>query len=489
MHQNMNIDKLILMAKKRLDLQEAPGSTKAGWLMITALLIESWDIYSMAFIIYALKDIYHPSSWLLGFTAAGTQFGAIIGAMLGGWLTDKVGRRKIFLGSMLMFALFAILQGLAPNIYWLAIIRCFAGIPVGADVANGFTYIMEVMPKGKREVMANRWQFMFALGILAAISLVTLLVALGVHSDHVWRIVLAVPAIPAFILLMLRRELPETPAWFVERGRFVDARKAARQYYGDRDGQLLDDLLPEHDVTIQQPSMGEALKDLFSRKFSRRTTLFGWISCAVQSFENYAFSFYLPLILVTIGISGQIQNNLALLAVNCVAALSAFVGPLLLKRLGHRGLSQLGFLLVTFGILLAAYGVFKLNYLMITGGAALMLWGHYWDSESGMTVVSLVAKPKYRGVASGIGYTIVKITAFLTTLVFPPLFDTLGVPLASSLIAIAPFLAFLAATFLLPEVFGHVAGDNEYENDVQDTSHGMSGFTHPELLNGLKKED
>lgn len=63
---------------------------------------------------------------------------------------------------------------------------------------------------------------------------------------------------------------------------------------------------------------------------------------------------------------------------------------------------------------------------MITSGAALMLWGHYWDAESGMTVVSLVAKPKYRGVASGIGYNIVKITAFLTTLVFPPLLDALG---------------------------------------------------------------
>ncbi|CAK8741984.1 hypothetical protein SODG_005302 [Sodalis praecaptivus] len=83
MSQYVNIEGLILAAKKRLDLQEAPGSTRAGWLMITALLIESWDIYSMAFIIYALKDIYHPSSWLLGFTAAGTQFGAIIGAMLG----------------------------------------------------------------------------------------------------------------------------------------------------------------------------------------------------------------------------------------------------------------------------------------------------------------------------------------------------------------------------------------------------------------------
>jgi hypothetical protein len=66
MYQQQHIEFIIQKAKKRLDLQEAPGCTKAGWLMITALLIESWDIYSMAFILFALKDIYEPSSWLLG---------------------------------------------------------------------------------------------------------------------------------------------------------------------------------------------------------------------------------------------------------------------------------------------------------------------------------------------------------------------------------------------------------------------------------------
>lgn len=456
------ISDILQEAKRRLDHQEAPGSTKAGWLMITALLIESWDIYSMAYIMFALKDIYHPGSWLLGFTAAGTQIGAVIGALLGGWLTDRLGRRTIFLSSMVLFAIFAILQGFAPDMFSLAIIRCFAGIPVGADVANGFTYLMEIMPKAKREVMANRWQFMFSLGIIAAILLVTCLIAIGVHNDMIWRIVLAVPAIPALILLFLRRELPETPAWFVERGRFREARATARSYYGEKEGVLLDDVLPENDVVVEQPKIREALRDIFSKRRTRRATIFGWFSCAVQSFENWSFSFYLPLILATLGLTGQIENNLALLGISCVAALSAFTGPLLLPKLGHRGLSQYGFILVTIGILIAAWGVHMMSYGMIAGGAALMLWGHYWDSESGMTIISLVAAPKYRGVASGIGYTIVKVTASITTIIFPPLFEALGVPIASALVAIAPFCAFLAATFILPEVYGHAVGDNDH---------------------------
>ncbi|OCG23295.1 MFS transporter [Gilliamella sp. wkB108] len=453
-----NVGELISSTKKLFDHKESPSATKAGWLMITALLIESWDIYSMAFIMYALNDIYHPSSWLLGLTAAGTQLGAVIGALMGGWLTDKIGRRTIFLGSMILFAICAILQGFAPNMYWLAVIRFFAGFPVGADVANGFTYIMEVMPKKKREVMANRWQFMFALGIIAAIIMVTILQLANVHNDMIWRIVLAFPAIPAFTLLLMRKELPETPTWLVERGRFIEAKVASRKFYKDN---FLDNILPDVNVKIEQPKVKDALSDVFKKDFSKKTTIFGWISCAVQSFENYAFSFYLPFILVSLGISGQIQNNLALLFINCIAATSALIGPLLLPKLGHKGLSQWGFLCVVIGILIAAYGFYDQNFALITTGAALMLWGHYWDSESGMTVISLVAKPEYRGIASGIAYTIVKITAFTTTLVFPPLFASLGVPLAAAIIAIGPFLAFLAATFILPEVFGHVSGDEE----------------------------
>lgn len=453
----VEIDKLIFKAKQVLDTKEAPRSTFAGWMMVTALLIESWDIYSMAFIMYALHEVYNPSSWLLGFTAAGTQMGAIFGALLGGYLTDKIGRRTIFLGSMIMFAVCAILQGLAPNMYYLAIIRCIAGIPVGADVANGFTYMMEIMPKGKREVMANRWQFMFALGIIAAIILVTTCIVLGVHSDHIWRIVLAFPAIPAAILLFLRKDLPETPAWYVERGRFIEAKESAKKFYDD----CLRDVLPDENVTITKASTKEALSDIFSNSFSAKTTIFGWVSCAVQAFENYAFAFYLPLILATMGIAGMVENNLALLGVNLIAAASAFVGPLLLNKLGHRGLSQWGFIMVTIGVLIAAYGVHIENMLMIISGAGLMLWGHYWDSESGMTVVSLVAKPRYRGIASGIGYTIVKIVAFSTSLLFPPLFEALGVSVAACIVAIGPFIAFLCATFLLPEVFGHHVGDGK----------------------------
>ena len=258
----------IAVAKQRIERQEAVGSTKAGWLMVAALLVESWDSYSLSFVLVFLRSIYHLDAWLLGFIAAGVHLGALVGALLGGWATDYFGRRKIFLTSMILFIICALVQGVVPTMWALAVVRLIGGIPIGCDIANGFTYIMEVLPKEKREVMGNRWQFMLALGAAIAIVLVTILKIAGVTPDLLWRMVLMVPAIPAAVLLIMRTELPETPAWLLERGRFRDAKIASRKLHGD-----LLDYLPDENVKVRRPTAIEAVRDVWGDKVRRRGTI------------------------------------------------------------------------------------------------------------------------------------------------------------------------------------------------------------------------
>ncbi|MDQ6672071.1 MAG: MFS transporter [Chloroflexota bacterium] len=78
---------------------------------------------------------------------------------------DKLGRRAIFLGTMVMFVESALAQAFAPNVETLAGIRLLLGIPLGADIVVGYTHVMESMPPGKREAMGIRWQAMFAAGV------------------------------------------------------------------------------------------------------------------------------------------------------------------------------------------------------------------------------------------------------------------------------------------------------------------------------------
>ena len=92
-----------------------PQGNRVGWLMMASILVEAWDLYSIAFVLVFIREQYHPEPLLLGLAAAGTQGGAVIGALLGGWLSDKLGRRVMFLSTMWMFIIFALLQAVVPS--------------------------------------------------------------------------------------------------------------------------------------------------------------------------------------------------------------------------------------------------------------------------------------------------------------------------------------------------------------------------------------
>jgi Na+/melibiose symporter-like transporter len=86
--------------------------------------------------------------------------------------------------------------------------------------------------------------------------------------------------------------------------------------------------------------------------------------------------------------------------------------------------------------------------------AAAMLWGHYWDASNCMTIPTMVARPEYRGTASGFAYIFVKLPSFLAIFLFPALFTAIGQAAATLFVAIFPLIGVLAAIFILPEVYG-----------------------------------
>ena len=66
-----------------------PKGQRIGWLMLASILVEAWDLYSIAFVLIFIRDIFHPSPALLGLAAAGTQGGAVIGPCLEAGLRTK----------------------------------------------------------------------------------------------------------------------------------------------------------------------------------------------------------------------------------------------------------------------------------------------------------------------------------------------------------------------------------------------------------------
>jgi MFS family permease len=436
-------------AVRHLVARYNPKSSRIGWLMMSSILVEAWDLYSIAFVLVFIKEQFHPDPWLLGLAAAGTQGGAVIGALLGGWISDKIGRRVMFLATMIMFIVFAILQAFAPSVAWLAVIRLILGIPLGSDISTGYTYIMESMPKGEREVMGNRWQFMFAVGQVLTLGVIALFLFVELPHPSIWRITLGLGAVPALIILILRHDLPETAIWLVRQGRFREARRITQQMYADGL-----EMLPGEDAVVPRPRPTAFIAELRKDPIRWRASVYGWIACFAQGSEFATFAFYLPLLMVMVGVSSIIGVNLVTMALYVIAAISGWIGPLITPRIGQRGISIAGFSIVLVSLLVTAGALYTHHIGIVPFAAAAMLWGHYWDASNCMTIPTMVAKPEYRGTASGFAYIFVKLPSFLAIFLFPSLFAAVGQANATLLVAVFPIIGLLAAIFILPEVYG-----------------------------------
>jgi MFS family permease len=428
----------------------SPRGNKVGWLMMASILVEAWDLYSIAFVLVFIRDQYNPGPLALGLAAAGTQGGALIGALIGGWLSDKIGRRVMFLVTMSMFVVLALSQAFVSSIAWLIVIRFLLGVPLGSDISTGYTYIMESMAKGQREVMGNRWQFMFAVGEVLTLAVIAVFLVFDINHEMVWRITLGLGAVPALIILLLRHDVPETAVWLVQKGRFREAKEVARQMYNDPL-----DMLPNQDVTPPKPRPTAFIADLRKDPIRWRATIYGWIACFAQGSEFSTFAFYLPVLFAMVGVSSMLGNNLVTMALFAFAAVSGWVGPLLTPKIGHRGIAIWGFGIVLVSLLVAAAALYTDHKYILPFAAAGMLWGHYWDASNCMTIPTMVAKPEYRGTASGFAYMFVKLPSFLAIFLFPVLFTAIGQANATLFVAFFPLVGLLAAIFILPEVYGY----------------------------------
>ena len=447
--------------ERLLNKQGTASSTQGGWMMIATILIEAWDLYAIAFVLIFIKTDFNPTAAQLGLVTAAVQGGALIGALLGGIFADRFGRKKVFIGTMVLFIVLAIAQAFVRDIWDLIIVRLLIGIPLGSDISNGYAYIMESMSKGKREQMGSRWQFMFGLGEVFSIIVITLMYAIGIEHSLLWRVALALGAVPAAVLLLGRLNLPETPLSLLQRGQFVRAKEVSKQLFNDPL-----DMLPNQDQKLEKPRLADFLKVIWADPIKKRATIFAWISNACQGAEFTAWAFYLPVILVLAGVgvsdSGDITGtNLVTALIFCLATISGFVAPLMLPLIGHRGVAMWGFGLAFFGLILGGFAIQNDYKVLIVIGACILMWGHYWDASNGMTIASMVAPTRFRATASGFGYVFVKAAAFFGAFVFPLVNEALGKAGATYAVSILSLIGFLAAKFILPELYGYVDAEKK----------------------------
>src|SRR6195952_5023585 len=199
------------------------------------------DAYDLGALAFGVKDIAREFSLTptgTGFVASAITFGAIVGAFIGGFLTDRIGRYRVFMADMFFFVVAAIACALAPNAWVLGGARFVMGLGVGIDLPVAMAFLAEFSRlKGHGNKAARiamwcpTWYAAISVSYLLVLALYAVLPASA--SGWLWRLTLGFGALPALVIIAIRsRYISESPVWAANQGDLRGAAQILKRSYG-----------------------------------------------------------------------------------------------------------------------------------------------------------------------------------------------------------------------------------------------------------------
>lgn len=242
------------------------------------------------------QDWNIDSAAVVGWITSSIMLGAIIGGLLAGQLSDRLGRRKMILISAVIFVVGSLLAGIAPpnGHYYLIAVRIFLGMAVGAASALVPAYMSEMAPAHLRGRLSGINQTMIVSGML--LSYIVDYLLSGLSTTIAWRSMLAMAAVPALILFIGVLKLPESPRFLIKNNKLDEARKVL-SYIRPKDKiesemKQIQEMAQREKLASQQTSWGS----MFSGKY-RYLLIAGVGVAAFQQFQGAnAIFYYIPLI-------------------------------------------------------------------------------------------------------------------------------------------------------------------------------------------------
>src|SRR3954471_21859886 len=145
--------------------------------------------------------------------------GSIAGALVASRLANAIGRKPTMVVVALTYAAFAILSGLATSLVWLDVARFFLGVTIGLSVVTAPIFVAESSPAAVRGGLIVMYQVATVSGIVIAYF-----VDYALAGAEAWRAMLMLSAVPSLLVLLVLSRLPDTPRWYLMKGRREEAR-------------------------------------------------------------------------------------------------------------------------------------------------------------------------------------------------------------------------------------------------------------------------
>lgn len=378
------------------------------------------------------------SAFWEGLIAASALIGVFLGGFLGGWFTDKYGRKILYLVDLIAIVGFSVAQFWVESAWALFAWRLLIGIAVGADYPIATSLLAEFLPRKHRGPLLAAMVLMWFAGAAVAYLVGELL--LRAMGDDGWRWVLASAVVPGALFLIARSGTPESPRWLLNKGRVAEADAVIKKVYG-----------PSYSISDLPEAVSEkptSVWSLFHSGYGKRMafiTLF-WTCAIVPLFAIYAFA---PKVLQALKLTGD-WASYGSIAITFLFTLGCLLATKLINRMGRRKMLIHSFLWS--GLSLLLLGMFPdaspTLVLILFGGYAVMIGGaqvleYVYPNELFPTEI--------RASAVGLATSLSRIGAAVGTYLVPISLASLGIANTMFAAAVISLFGALISWWLAPE--------------------------------------
>jgi putative MFS transporter len=295
-------------------------------ILAAAIIGDALEFFDFFLIAFVFAFLIGPWKLTFGQTAMvflSSGVGAILGAYIWGWIADRIGRRKVFIGTVLNFSIATGLLYFTPDNGWvyLTILRFFVGFGVGGLYCVDLPLVQEFMPSSKRGWIGGLVTCVIPIGVGLGAVLGAFL-----GADQ-WRLLFAIGVLPALVVLLVRLWVPESPHWLARQGRLEEARKSLAWAL-----QVDPNTLP-----LPRPDEVKVVKTNWLELFKyRRSLLVSWLGNAGAQTGAYGIALWAPsLFVLLLHVSPQEASKMMILL-----TVTGFIGRLsfswLSERIGRR---------------------------------------------------------------------------------------------------------------------------------------------------------
>lgn len=455
--------------------QSAQGSTT--YLILIACsgaiggLLFGYDTAVISGAIGFLKEHFKLAADMTGWAASSLLIGCMIGALVGGPLGDRFGRKPMLMVCAGVFALSGLGSAVAPDLAAYTWSRLVGGMGIGAVSVLSPLYIAEISPEKSRGRFVSLYQLAIVVGILVSFFINMLIQRYGADQPQVvngavteswnaaygWRWMLGVLAMPSVIFGLLLLPLPESPRWLMKRGLRSKAEVILTRIGGSETA--------NHELTqIEESLSAESgkLSELFHGGFGKAML----IGCLLAIFQQVgginAIMYYGPELFKVAGTENT-QAFVSTVVIGLTNVLATFGAIALIDRIGRKTLLIIG---VSIQVLaLAAVGtLYHLHGNPILLLASILLFIVGFASSSGAVtwvIISEIFPTRVRGQAMGIAVLVLWAADYLVSQSFPMLVEGIGPANTFYCYAGCAFIGLVYTILAVPETKGQTLEEIE----------------------------